>query len=259
MSLGGAERTIQYWCVIDATFTLAEFKPFSVVHLLVLAGYVSIIVALCWLGARWRGTTHAHRLHAAWLAFVVLVQVINVTYWCSPPQLRLSESLPLHICDLAGIAAVIDLLSRHRVWRCVMYYWGIGLSTQAFLTPIITDGPDTFRFHLFFASHLTIIATGCYDLFVRGFRPGWTDLRTILLVTLAWMAVVLPLDIIRGWNYGYVGNTKPLQPTLIDRLGPWPLRLLWMGLIVSGVFTLLTVVWRPWRRSATPNTAQTTP
>ena len=232
------------------------FHPFSPLHFGVLAGYALVTTVLAALGARWRGTPRAQPLHRAWTAFVILVQVTNIIYWARPPNLAPQSSLPLHICDLAGIAAVLALTTGPRLWRIILYYWGLGLSTQAFITPVITEGPDTFRFHLFFASHLTIIASAVYDLSARRFRPTWTDLRTITLVLLAWGAIILPLDIFTGWNYGYIGNTKPDQPTLIDRLGPWPLRLLWMFLFVEGAFALMTLAW--WRPGK-PTPIQSTP
>lgn len=221
------------------------FTPFSPVHFAVLTGYAIITLTLVVLGMKWRATPTGKHIHRAWAAFVVLVQAVNIIYWATPPNLDPGTSLPLHICDLAGIAAVLVMTTNARMWRTVLYYWGLGLSTQAFLTPVITDGPETFRFHLFFASHLTIVATAVYDLAVRRFRPTWKDLLTITGVMLTWVALVLPLDIIMHWNYGYLGNTKPLQPTLIDRLGPWPFRLVWMFLIAASAFTLMTLVW--WR------------
>ena len=52
-----------------------------------------------------------------------------------------------------------------------------------------------------------------------------------------------PVDIIFDTNYGYVGPTRPSVPTLIDFLGPWPLRVIWLILIGASVFVL---AWAPW-------------
>lgn len=239
---------------------MPAFQPFSALHFAILAGYTLITVALAVVGRKWRGTLREQPLHRAWAACVVLVQVVNIIYWATPPNLEPRSSLPLHICDIAGIAAVLAMVTRARVWRTILYYWGLGLSTQAFLTPVITDGPDTFRFHLFFASHLTIVATAVYDLVVREYRPAWRDFWVISGVLAAWGAVVLPLNIATGWNYGYIGNTRPQQPTLIDRLGAWPLRLVWMILLVEGTFLIMTAVWwRPGGARPTSTATSTAP
>jgi hypothetical integral membrane protein (TIGR02206 family) len=125
-----------------------------------------------------------------------------------------------------------------------MFYWGIGLSTQAFITPVITDPPDTMRFQIFFLSHLTIVATPIYDLLVRRFRLTWNDCAWGVLITLAYGGVVIPLNMLFGWNYGYAGQTSPENPTIIDKLGDWPLRLLWMAGIVFTLFAAMTAIAR---------------
>ncbi len=229
--------------VIAIAQTGGGFHPFSPLHFAVLAGYAVVVATLATLGVKWRDSARGRVLHLGWMWFVIAVQGVNIVYWATPPNLEPGSSLPLHICDVAGVMAVLVMCTRARLWRIVLYYWGLGLSTQAFVTPVITEGPDTFRFHLFFASHLTIIATAVYDLAVKRFRPTWRDLGVVTLVFLAWGAVVMPLDIVMDWNYGYIGNTKPDQPTLIDKLGPWPLRVVWMFLMAEGVFAVMTGVW----------------
>jgi uncharacterized membrane protein YwaF len=53
------------------------------------------------------------------------------------------------------------------------------------------------------------------------------------------LAVNVPL----GVNYGYVGRAEPEHPTVIQSLGPWPLRLVWMALIVEAVFVAMWAIW----------------
>ncbi len=179
-------------------------------------------------------------VHFLWLGFVTIVQMTNVVFWCVPPQLDPSSSLPLHICDIVGLITIISLATEARWARVLVLYWGIGLSSQAFITPVITDGPDTMRFHMFFLSHFTIVATGLYDLLVRRFRPTWFDCAMAVVYTVLYGGVVLPIDLLAHWNYGYIGNITPTNPTLIDRLGEWPIRLVWMFVIVVSGFLLLT-------------------
>jgi uncharacterized membrane protein YwaF len=65
------------------------------------------------------------------------------------------------------------------------------------------------------------------------------------------MAVLVALDAITGWNYGFVGPSLPTQKNILDFLGPYPLRLLWMALIGAFLFTLLMIPWlRPLGTSA---------
>jgi len=222
----------------------ATFTPFSAAHAIVFIACAGAMLALITLGLRARPSPPAAlRVHRAWLAIVAAVQVANLVYFALPRNLNPGTSLPLHICDLAGLVAFFALATPLRVLRAVLYYWGLGLSTQAFVTPTVDTGPDTFKFYLFFASHVTIVASALYDVVVLRFRPTWRDYGLITLVSLIYLALILPFDLALGFNYGYVGDTRPERPTLIDRLGPWPLRLLWMFLISQALFAALTALW----------------
>lgn len=222
----------------------AAFTPFSQTHAIVAGSHVLAMVVLVLLGRAWRGREAGESLHIMWTAFVTIIQLVNLVCWSTPPRLDPADSLPLHICDLAGLIAILALVTEARWARLLMFYWGIGLSTQAFITPVITDAPDTMRFQLFFLSHLTIVATPIYDVLVRGFRITWRDFAWAMVFTLAYGGVVIPLNMLFDWNYGYAGQTTPDNPTIIDKLGPWPLRLLWMAGIVFTLFAIMTAIAR---------------
>ncbi|MBM3790173.1 MAG: TIGR02206 family membrane protein, partial [Acidobacteria bacterium] len=51
------------------------------------------------------------------------------------------------------------------------------------------------------------------------------------------------LDMIFGWNYGYL-RRPPSQPSLLDYLGPWPWYILSLELIALCIFILLTLPFR---------------
>jgi hypothetical integral membrane protein (TIGR02206 family) len=240
------------FCVhfVLAATNAPAFVPFSATHVVTSLLYAFAAVSL--MAAGWMLRANAARLRTltqAWCWFVVLVQAINIGYWTTPPRLEPASSLPLHICDLAGIFAALSMIAIARgtpvrVLRITVLYWGLGLSSQAFVTPIITDGPDTLRFHIFFLSHFTIVATPLFDIAAHALVPTWRDLRLVTLVTIIYGAIVIPLNALTGWNYGFAGPSKPDSKTLIDALGPYPLRLLWLFVIALSIYVALTCTLR---------------
>jgi hypothetical integral membrane protein (TIGR02206 family) len=232
---------------MDPTATLTQFRPFTLTHAAAVLVCGAITIALIFLGMRGRNKPLGVHVHRAWLMCVLLIQIINIVYFALPAQLDPATSLPLHICDLAGIVAIADLACRRggilsRLLMTMMVYWGVGLSVQGFVIPVIRDGPDTFRFYLFFASHLSIVATGLYDVFVRQFRPQWRDGVVAYTVTVIYVAVILPLNMLTGWNYGYVADPPPPAANPTAFLGPWPLRVLWMAAMGAAGYVVLTLV-----------------
>jgi uncharacterized membrane protein YwaF len=55
--------------------------------------------------------------------------------------------------------------------------------------------------------------------------------------------MVFTIDAVFDLNYGYLGRPMPSRPSLLDFLGPWPLRVVFMVLLASIAMTLL---WLPW-------------
>ncbi|MBC7833816.1 MAG: TIGR02206 family membrane protein [Phycisphaerales bacterium] len=226
----------------------STFAPFSPMHALCVVACAAVMLAAALAGRRLRTRPAAEeRLRRSIAISGVIYWAASNAWWMWPANFKLEDSLPLHVCDLAGIIAPVAILTRKPWLRALLYFWGIGLSTQAFFTPTLEHGPASMRFWLFWLNHTFIVGTAVYDIAVGGYRPTWRDFRTAAAVSLAYLAFILLIDIPLGLNYGYVGNTTPENPTVIDKLGPWPLRLLPLTLIGMAMMFL---VWIPWIAAA---------
>lgn len=222
---------------------LETFTPFTLFHLVVAGLFAFTMVAAALLGRRWRGTEREWRFRSLFCWGTIVWQAMAVVYWAWPTHFDIQESLPLHLCDVAAWVAPLALLTQRRWLRGVLYFWAIGLSTQAFFTPVLDEGLSHPKFWFFWVGHTQIVGAAIYDVVALGFRPAWRDFRAGVIANAALFAVVMPLNLAFGVNYGFVGNIEPEHPTLISRLGPWPLRVLWIVLIVHGVMLALWLVW----------------
>lgn len=231
-----------------------QFRPFSWMHALSLAWTLALIVGSCWLGRRWlrRGDLTSERtLAGAWGGFVIGVNVWSLVYWFLPANFSVRTSLPLQLCDLACLLTPLAFLTSWRWPRVMVYFWGMGLSTQAFITPTLRDGPGDMLYWLFWLVHLSIVGSCVYDIVVRRFRPTLRDLGLGVAVSVSYLLCVIAINAILDANYGYVGRSSPKNPTLIDHLGPWP----WRVPIIAGIgiawLCVLWAVWQlPWLRAA---------
>ncbi len=160
-----------------------------------------------------------------------------------PPLHDPPKTWPLQLCHLAALAAAALLITGWRPLRPLVYFWGIALSTQALVTPSLTEGPALYPFWFFWSTHALIVGVALYDVLARGYRPTWCDYGIACAGAAAYVAVVLPLDLAFGWNYGFVGPSRPEVPTIVDALGPWPQRL---GLIVAIVAAAMALLMLPW-------------
>lgn len=167
-----------------------------------------------------------------------------------PGNFQLGVSLPLQLCDLAALVAVIAPWTRNHTAICVTYLWGLLLTPQALVTPALAaDFPDP-RFVVFWAMHILVVWAAVFLTFGLGHRPDWSGYRRTVALTATWMLVLYPLNLLLGTNYGFV-NGKPGTGSLLDLLGPWPVYLAVEVVIVALVWALMT--W-PWTRHPAPVT-----
>lgn len=166
--------------------------------------------------------------------------------WWNRHGVDLAGGLPLQICDLNGLIAPLALLTLKRWLRGTLYFWTFALTTQAFIQPSLIFGPAFAMFWWFWAQHTIILACAVYDLAVLGFRPDWRDLGRVYGVSAIYLAVVVPLNIRLGSNYGYIGNPPPPAriPPFVDALGPWPARALIVVALAAAAFALAELPWR---------------
>ena len=217
-------------------------------HVAIVAVYTAVLLAaLCWV-CGWPGSLARRRFVVGFAITGAIVSVLVIAWWLRPANFNWQESLPLHMCDLAGIIAPVALLTRVRWPRTLLHFWGVGLCSQWVCTPVANAGPQKIEFWISFVLHASILGSAACDVIVRGYRPTWRDWRLAILAGVGYVLVVLPLDIMIGANYGYVGDTRPKAPTIVDHLGPWPLRILWVCLLGTATLTLVQAAWAVLRR-----------
>ena len=224
------------------------FHPFGVHHAIVFIICAALMTLAAWLGARNRGTRLERDCRLLWCGGIIAWQASSIVYYATREPFSLDAALPLQICDLAAWVAALALLSPWRWPRTMLYFWGIGLSTQAFFTPILRVGPSHADYWFFWINHLQIVGSAVYDIAVRGYRPRWRDWAAGFGLTLVYAAAVTPLNLSFKLNLGFIGDSTPTNPTLADALGPWPLRVLWITLIAAAGYAVMVAVWRIRRR-----------
>lgn len=211
-------------------------------HGMIILLFMSATALLVLVGGRLDAAAR-RRLDLSLGMVIIALWVVGNGWWLLPPRLDPARSLPLHVCDVTSLLAGVVLVSPRRPLRALLYFWGIGMSLQALVTPEIAFGPDAIWFWLFWMSHAAIIGIAVYDIAVRGFRPAWKDFRTAVGAGLVYLAVVFTINVIFGYNYGYVGNARPGEASIIDFLGPWPQRVVLMVALVVGFMAVLMLPW----------------
>jgi hypothetical integral membrane protein (TIGR02206 family) len=220
----------------------SEFTAYGPSYWAVIAVFAIGSGLFVWVGHS-QTESQARRLGRILAAVTAAIYAVMLVYSLIPPTI--GKSIPLRLTDLATVAAAYALWSR-RHWAYVLtYYWGLTLSTQALISPVLKS-PDfpNYQFLAFWAIHLLVVWAAIYLTWGRGMRPSWRSYRFVVVVTVLWVAVTLTFNSIAGTNYGFL-NGKPRTASLLDVLGPWPVYVLTAAALILIVWALMT--W-PWER-----------
>src|SRR5437660_779923 len=128
------------------------FHPFGPAHLIVIAFTIVVPLAFAAIVRRTKSAV-IDRVFSIAVALLLIVNYIGyIFYRYQQSELEWQQMLPMQLCDWTMIIVTVALLSGGRARLLeVAYFWGIGGSLQAILTPNLQFGFPDFRFLSFFA------------------------------------------------------------------------------------------------------------
>ena len=146
--------------LMELYFAQRQFTMYGPSHWAVIAMFAIGSVLLVWIGRR-QSPSQARilgRILGALTATIFGVVLVDSLY---PPTI--GRSVPLNLTDLATAASAYALWSPRHWAFALTYYWGLVLSTQALISPVLT-GPDfpDYRFLGFWSIHLLVIWAAIY-------------------------------------------------------------------------------------------------
>jgi hypothetical integral membrane protein (TIGR02206 family) len=222
-----------------------EFSAYGTSYWCAIAVFAVGAALLIWIGRR-QTESQARCLGRVLGALTAAIYLTVLIYSLIPPSI--GRSVPLRLTDLATVAAAYALWSQRHWPFALTYYWGLVLSAQALISPVLI-GPDFphYTFLAFWAIHLLVVWAAIYLTWGRGMRPRWHSFRIVVTVTAVWAAVTCAFNSVAGTNYGFL-NRKPSTASLLDLLGPWPVYVLAATALILIVWALMTWPWERARR-----------
>lgn len=218
---------------------MRAFQPFGLAHLIVMALTISLPFVLAGFvrKSRWpRGEKTIARLLAGMLLFNYLGYQV---YLVMTAGLTWQKSLPFQLCDWAMVSILVALLSGRERWLEVAYFWGIGGTLQAIITPDLKYAFPHIRFLTFFVAHSGIVVAIAFMMIMKQYRPRWVSIVRTFAWSELYFVVTITVDLLTGENYGYLLH-KPASASLLDLLSDQPLvYILQMHLLALLFFVVL--------------------
>ena len=211
---------------------------FGPVHLAALGTVVLAVAAVAVVARLDPVRRRPHVLPGLLAGVLIASEAIRHLHQWHSGQWDPAYSLPLHLCDFAILLSVLALLTERRIPYELAYYWGIGGSVQALLTPVVAEPFPSPEFFSFFVAHGgVLLAVACLTI-GRRMRPTPRSVPRTILITALLALAVAGTNHLLGANYMFLCR-KPNAASLLDWLGPWPWYLAPMAVV--GVATILAL------------------
>ncbi len=215
------------------------FHPYGPAHVIV----ISLTIALPFLLAAPVRKTKWRLLERIIIGALSVLLILNYIFYLA--LIRRSgvhswaQMLPMQLCDWAMLVIIVAMWTGNRSWFEVAYFWGIGGTVQAVLTPNLAYGFPDFRFFSFFVSHCGIIIGIVFLMLTRKYRPYPFSIVKVFLWSELYFVVTMIVDAITGYNYGFLLH-KPEAFSILSFLSDSrPLYLLQFHLLALAFFSAL--------------------
>ena len=180
------------------------FHAYGPPHLAVI--FLTIVLPFALAAIAWR--TKSPRVERAIITVLSVVLVLNyiayLVFIRSHGVVDWRQMLPLQMCDWGMVVVIVAMGTGNQRWFEVAYFWGIGGTVQAVLTPNLRFGFPDWRFISFFTSHCAIIIGVVFLMLTRRYRPYPMSIVRAFLWSEFYFVVTLVADALTGFNYGFL-------------------------------------------------------
>jgi hypothetical integral membrane protein (TIGR02206 family) len=206
-----------------------EFEPYGLPHLTVICLTIVLPFALAAIVWRTKSPRRGEKIIVGVLsAVLVLNYVVYLIFIRSRGMGTWQQMLPMQLCDWGMLVVIVAMWTGNQRWFEVAYFWGIGGTLQAVLTPNLRFGFPDWRFISFFTSHCGIIIGVVFLMLTRRYRPYPMSIVRVFLWSEFYFVITLITDKLSGFNYGFLLH-KPEAFSILSFLSDsWPLYVLEM-------------------------------
>ncbi len=208
-----------------------QFQAYGLPHLTVIFLTIVLPFALAAIVRRTKSQRLENIIIGVLSAVLVLNYVVYLVFIRSRGVVDWRQMLPMQMCDWGMVVVIVAMWTGKERWFEVAYFWGIGGTLQAILTPNLRFGFPDWRFISFFTSHSGIIIGVVFLMLTRRYRPYPMSIVRVWLWSEFYFVVTLIVDELTGFNYGFLLH-KPEAFSILSFLSDSrPLYLLQMHVV----------------------------
>lgn len=220
------------------------FEPLMTSHIIILALFFAGLLALLFSYPLFKRSTRYTAL-IRWTLFTILL-LSELTYQLfaiSNDIWSTQEFVPLHLCGVASILAMVALITRNKSLIQFNFFIGIIPAFLALLTPELPNAYPHYRFLKFFFHHMAISWASLFLILTSNVTITFRSLLGTFGVLNLYAIVIFFVNREIGSNYLFL-SSAPTAETPLDLLGSGVWYYINLELLTFSVFLLLYCVYR---------------
>lgn len=175
------------------------------------------------------------------LTVILAVSVVAYTVFeLALGRFTIANDLPLSLCNLFALLAPFVLWNPKHKYFEPIYFLVMAGTFQASVTPDLYYDYPAYEFFKYWITHVGLVLLMIHYMVCFGLYPTAKG----IVKTFGWLnvyvAVLLPINYLLGANYFYL-IAKPINPSVLDFFGPWPVYILVAEILVMGFFAIAMI------------------
>jgi hypothetical integral membrane protein (TIGR02206 family) len=179
------------------------------------------------------GETGRTAFRITWASILIIQDMLFMLLKITQGTFDIGFHLPLQISRFAIYMCFFMLLTKNYKLFEITYFFVIG-SIHAIITPNLSYSFPHLEYFFFFISHGGCFVAIYYMVFIEKYEPSFKSFWKSVVLALALMVVMIPINFITNGNYLYIMN-QPSEDTgattTLDIFGPWPIYIIFIILI----------------------------
>lgn len=218
---------------------MTHFELFSAEHLLSIGGYGLLAGIMLFTSQFFSKKNFAATISGT----IIIIKTVELVIRHGVYGETFLELLPVHLCNVTLILAVIGMIFPSKNLFQIIYFWSLG-AVSAILFPDSKIAFPNFVGISFFITHFFILFVVMYQLIFLGYRPNIKGFLSSFVCINIFAGIVFKLNEFLGTNYMYI-NYKPAFQSPLDYFGPWPHYII----IVEIIYIVLGILlWFPFKK-----------
>jgi hypothetical integral membrane protein (TIGR02206 family) len=208
-------------------------------HLVVLC--ISLLLLALILIASKKLCTEKNLFIGRCIAIILALSVVVYTIFeIALGRFTIADDLPLSLCNLFALVAPFALwYPKHKYFEPI-YFLVMAGTFQAIVTPDLYFDYPAYEFFKYWITHVGLVLLMIHYMVCFALYPTAKG----ILKTFGWLNVyvvaLLPLNYLLDANYFYLIE-KPINPSVLDFFGPWPVYILVAEILVMGFFAIAMI------------------